>query len=106
MNTKEWDNTANVYYNFFRGLSAACFCSAFLFLAQFIINVLENWNVLCSWKFIKEDLLIPFLLIIFLLYLMSCFISRTRQRGELHVEQTFNSSYVYYLGGVKHGKQS
>jgi len=97
--------TANVYYNFFRGLSATCFCSALLFLVQFVIKILENWGAY-SWEFIKEDLLIPFLLMIFFFYLMSCFIDRARQRGELHVEQTFNSAYIYYLGGIRYGKQS
>ncbi|PKP59886.1 hypothetical protein CVT91_05990 [Candidatus Atribacteria bacterium HGW-Atribacteria-1] len=97
--------TANIYYNFFRGLSATCFCSALLFLVQSIIKILENWGA-CSWEFIKEDLLIPSLLMIFFFYLMICFIDRARQRGELHVEQTFNSMYVYYLGGIRYGKQS
>jgi hypothetical protein len=97
--------TANVYYNFFRGLSATCFCSSLLFLVQFVIKILENWDA-CSWEFIKEDLLIPFLLMIFFFYLMICFIDRAKQRGELHVEQTFNSMYTYYLGGIRYGKQS
>ncbi|GAF90292.1 unnamed protein product, partial [marine sediment metagenome] len=77
--------TANIYYNFFRGLSLTCFCSSLLFLVQLVIKILENWGA-CSWEFIKEDLLIPSLLVIFFFYLMICFIDRARQRGELHVE--------------------
>ena len=97
--------TVNVYYNFFRGLSVTCFCSALLFLVQSLIKILENWGA-CSWEFIKEDVLIAVFFKFFFFYLTSCFIDRARQRGELHVEQTFNSMYIYYLGGIKYGKQS
>jgi hypothetical protein len=94
---------ANSYYNFFKGLSIASFYSANLFLAQFLLKVLEN---ITSWScgIIKEDLAIPLLLTVFFFYLKGCFENKARQRGELHIEQTFNSAYVLYTGGKNNGK--
>jgi len=94
---------ANTYYNFFRGLTVAFLYSAMLFLLLFIIKVVENWWA-WNWATIKKDLLIPVLLTIFFLYLKECFKERTRQRGELHVEQVFNSTYSKLIGGVHDDK--
>ncbi len=97
--------TANIYYNFFRGLTTASFYSAILFFVQFITKIIENLSSL-SWEVIKKELSTSLFLAIFFLYLSGCFKDRARQRGELHVEQTFNSAYTFYIGGTKSGKQS
>jgi len=89
---------ANTYYNFFRGLAVASSYSAIVFLSQLIIKIIENWWG-WSWFVIKDNLLIPVLLTIFFFYLKTCFVDRARQRGELHVEQVFNSAYSRLVGG-------
>lgn len=95
--------TANTYYTFFRGLSTSSFYSALLFVAQFLIKIGENWWA-WSWNVIKKDLIIPLLFVIFFFYLKECFKDRAKQRGELHVEQVFNSAYSFYVGGNKNVK--
>lgn len=97
--------TANTYYNFFRGVTVSCLYSAILFLMQFIIKIVRNWWT-CSLDIAKKELLIPLLLAAFFFYLKKCFMDRARQRGELHVEQVFNSAYTLCLGGKENAKQS
>jgi len=94
---------ANTYYNFFRGLTIASLYSAILFLLLLVIKIIENWWG-WNWVVIKRDLLIPAFLMTFFFYLKECFKERARQRGELHVEQVFNSAYSKLIGGKDNGK--